>query len=197
MIRWLLFLCTSVLLACSGPQTSNDSPVETAQGEDEGVKEEEKQTQPPTAGLWVDLSAEIRIPLADTPSSTGEWWLHAEVSRDTRTRSGGVVFEGCASEARGTCPDMARTTLSDADRQAFATHMSDILSMPRCEPLAHGPDDHPFTLTFGEDTRSAHIPIAWFTSGAPEEDDDLCMAEVRMAFWLWQWWEGHRPPMGG
>ena len=61
-----------------------------------------------------------------------------------------------------------------------------VRAMPRCEPPGFAPDDLPFRFDLDGGVRSAHIPRGWFDSGreADAAGDDPCLAEVRLAWWI-------------
>ncbi len=143
-------------------------------------------------GLWIDLHANVRIPLGDVPTVSGENWLNITLEQE----EGEVVIVGCTSGVQGSCRGTARTTLSRDERQTFATRMQGILAMPTCEPLASESGDYPFELLLGGATRKAHIPAGWFST-EPAHRDDPCRADVYMAYYLHTLWQARRPTIGG
>jgi hypothetical protein len=145
------------------------------------------QAAPATAtGAPAVLRAAIRLPDPGAPRR-----LDATVT----TGPEGWFMAGCVSPAAGECDSNPRFLLGEQERAAYAAHVAAIWAMPRCEPVGFAPDDCPFDLDLDGETRSGHIPRAWFEEddepGPPRDGSDPCMAEVYLAWWVYSTLAAH------
>ncbi|MBI4917498.1 MAG: hypothetical protein HY825_16785 [Acidobacteria bacterium] len=133
----------------------------------------------------------VLIATVQLPSPADARWLNATITAGPD----GWFMSGCESAEVGVCRWNPRFALDDDERREYARRIALVRAMPRCEPVAFGPNDFPFDLELDDDHRSAHIPHQWFPmgddAGPPNDDSDPCRAEVRLAWWIYETFDRH------
>ncbi|MBI5103762.1 MAG: zinc-dependent metalloprotease [Solirubrobacterales bacterium] len=142
-------------------------------------------------GAWVNgerldppperRSREGKLEVVAVESADPRWLALAadELSAATyRVRAIGSIAISLCQLAAARVDGMATLRNSRADeRREYARRIALVRAMPRCEPVAFGPNDFPFDLELDDDHRSAHIPHQWFPMG----DDAGPPAPARLA----------------
>lgn len=95
-----------------------------------------------------------------------------------------------ADESRGN-PVRVRIELSATERTEYVTRIAALADIPRCEPIAHLPDEPTFHIEGGE--HDAAGPSLWFRANGPTllASDDPCLGYVRLAQFVYATWMSH------